>query len=241
MTLAKFINKFITDDCIKIMNEIPNESIDCIITSPPYNIRAYNNKIPDIQRNRDKKISQKMADLSNNGYDTYNDNMKTEEYIKWQQNCLLEMFRILKTTGAIFYNHKQYNSKYGMRDLATPSVAILGKALRQIITWDKSVLITFNEYTFANRTEQIYLIAKLNCKLNRQIVDKGDIWRIQTKTDKNHPASFPIEIPTKCIAAMKNCDIVLDPFSGAGTTACAAYKADKNFIAQIISEMDSSV
>lgn len=74
-------------DCLELMKDIPNNSIDLIITSPPYNIgKMHSNKLQ---------------------FGTYNGNdMKEEKYQEWQIKVLNECFRILKDDGSVFYNHK---------------------------------------------------------------------------------------------------------------------------------------
>lgn len=74
-------------DCLEIMKDIPDDSIDIIITSPPYNIgKMHSNRLQ---------------------FGTYDGNdMKEEDYQQWQLDILKEYFRILKDDGSLFYNHK---------------------------------------------------------------------------------------------------------------------------------------
>ena len=96
-----FINKIICGDCISVMKQIPDESLDLVITSPPYNLK--NSTGNGMKDGRGGKW--KNAALVN-GYSNHNDNMPHKEYVQWQRNCLAEMFRLIKNDGAIFYNHK---------------------------------------------------------------------------------------------------------------------------------------
>lgn len=67
---------------------------------------------------------------------------------------------------------------------------------------------------------------------------RGNCWYIPYKTirssdkERPHPATFPIEIPEKCIKlyGISNNMVVLDPFMGIGTTSLASYKLDVNCV-----------
>ena len=86
-------NKIILWDCLEEMKKIKSWSIDLIITSPPYNL--WNN-----HHTWTKKIK------------SYEDNMPEKDYQKWQIECLNEMFRILKDSWSIIYNHKNRIKKW---------------------------------------------------------------------------------------------------------------------------------
>jgi modification methylase len=94
-------NKIILGDCLEVMRGLPSESIDLIVTSPPYNLKnSTGNGMKDSRGGKWKN-----AELVN-GYTHHNDCMPHEEYVKWQRECLKEMFRLIPDDGAIFYNHK---------------------------------------------------------------------------------------------------------------------------------------
>jgi modification methylase len=71
------------------------------VTSPPYNIK--NSTGNGLKTKGNKRW--RNAGLVD-GYDGYEDNMPHDEYVEWQRACLTEMLRLIKPTGAIFYNHK---------------------------------------------------------------------------------------------------------------------------------------
>ena len=74
-------------DCLDGLSRIADESIDCIITSPPYNIGKF--------RSESKK------------YGTYmNNDLPEHQYQEWQIEVINECYRVLKKDGSMFYNHK---------------------------------------------------------------------------------------------------------------------------------------
>ncbi len=100
--LTNYLNTITAGDCIKVMNDIEKNSIDLIVTSPPYNLK--NSTGNGMSQNT--KTGKWAGNPLQNGYSDHSDNMPHKEYVKWQRNCLRQMFIILKEDGAIFYNHK---------------------------------------------------------------------------------------------------------------------------------------
>src|SRR6476620_419635 len=101
-SVEEYLNKIICGDCLQVMKKMPAESIDLIITSPPYNLK--NSTGNGMKDGRGGKW--KNAELIN-GYSDHHDCMPHDEYVKWQNDCLQQMFHLLKNDGAIFYNHKR--------------------------------------------------------------------------------------------------------------------------------------
>ena len=86
-----FLNKIVCGDCLEIMNKIPDESIDLVITSPPYNLK--NSTGNGMKDGRGGKWSN--AALIN-GYSKHDDCMPHEKYIEWQRNCLRGNLKSIK-------------------------------------------------------------------------------------------------------------------------------------------------
>ena len=223
-----YINNIICGDCLEIMKDIPDQAVDLVVTSPPYNLnirKTFNNTT-------NWKGKWNKSKLQSSGYDKHNDYMPEDKYILWQNNVLKECFRVLKDTGAIFYNHKWrvQNGNYQQRlDI------IDGLPLRQIIIWKKSGGINFNEGYFLPTYEVIYILAKPKFKLPPKINRFGDVWEIHQERGSWHPAPFPVELASRCIQATTG-DIILDPFSGSGTVALAAKALKKSYIGIDISK-----
>ncbi|MFH1200537.1 MAG: DNA methyltransferase, partial [Candidatus Micrarchaeota archaeon] len=72
------LNKLHVKDCIEFMRELPQDCIDVIVTSPPYNIG--------------KK------------YAAYKDDKTREEYLAWMEQVAVESKRVLKDKGSFFLN-----------------------------------------------------------------------------------------------------------------------------------------
>lgn len=217
----EFLNKIICGDAVKIMKQIPNNSVNLVVTSPPYNLK--NSTGNGMKDGRGGKWANAALQ---NGYSHYNDNMPHKEYVKWQRDCLTEMFRVLSETGAIFYNHK-WRVQDGL--LQDRQDIVSGFPVRQIIIWKRKGGLNFNPGYFLPTYEVIYLIAKPKFKLAPKANAYGDVWEFTQEMKNEHPAAFPVKLIDRIVEST-TAKVILDPFMGSGTTAISALSFKKNYI-----------
>jgi modification methylase len=119
------------------MKEMPDNSIDLVVTSPPYNLKnSTGNGMKSCT------TSGKWAGAAlQNGYTHHDDCMPHDKYVEWQRSCLTEMFRLIKNDGAVFYNHK-WRVQDGL--LQDRQDIVSGFPVRQIIIWKRKGGINFN-------------------------------------------------------------------------------------------------
>ncbi len=92
-------NIIYNEDCLETLAKMEDNSIDLIVTSPPYNKNFYapsSGKSESWSAMRGRQIP----------YDVYNDSMSPQDYENWQKKIIAECLRVLKPTGSLFYNHK---------------------------------------------------------------------------------------------------------------------------------------
>ncbi|MGR3913236.1 MAG: site-specific DNA-methyltransferase [Gammaproteobacteria bacterium] len=211
--MTRWLGRFHHGDAREMMNRMPANSVDIIVTSPPYNIKQSTGN--GLQCGRGGKWPKaRLID----GYADHADCMPHADYAAWQRDCLRAMMRLLRPDGAIFYNHKwrvQGGLLQDRRDIVDAF------PVRQIIIWQRAGGINFNRGYFLPTYEVIYLIAKPKFQLAPKANALTDVWRIPQESNTAHPAPFPLELAQRCIAAAPG-QIVLDPFMGSGTTAIAA-------------------
>ncbi len=215
-------NKIIHGDCLEVMRALPEKCIDIIITSPPYNLLNSTGNGLKKNTNCGKWKNASIKD----GYKDYDDNMPYPEYVEWQKQCITEMYRLMKEDGAIFYNNKNRVQGGLLQDRRE---IVKGFPLRQIITWKRSGAINFNAGYFLPITEQIYMICNKAFKLRKGTNKLTDVWEIKQEMKNPHPAPFPEALIDRIIESTEG-TLVLDPFSGSGTTAVCARKDNKDFI-----------
>lgn len=219
--IEQYIDRIINADCMEVLKQLPDNSVDIVVTSPPYNLKnSTGNGMKDGRGG--KWANAALID----GYENYDDCMPNGEYAKWQHEVLLELVRIIKDDGAIFYNHKwrvQAGLIQDRRDI------VYDVPLRQIIIWKRKGGINFNAGYFLPTYEVIYLIAKKDFKLAPYANRYGDVWEIMQEQRNDHPAPFPVELIDRIISSTTG-KIILDPFMGSGTTAVVAAGLGRHFI-----------
>ena len=222
-----FINQFICGDAVQVLKQIPDESLDLAVTSPPYNIKnSTGNGLKDGRGG--KWASAALIE----GYATYKDNMPHKKYVKWQREVLAEVMRILKPTGAFFYNHK-WRVQAGL--IQDRQDIVQDFPVRQIIIWQRAGGINFNKGYFLPTYEVIYMIAKPDFKLAPKANAAGDIWTFPQEMNNRHPAAFPVALIDRIISST-TAQTIIDPFMGSGTTALSARKLERDFIGIDIAE-----
>lgn len=122
-------------DALAYLRQLPDASVDCVVTSPPYNMRT---TIRGAKLCSPHNNNWGASALLTTGYSDFDDAMPYEDYIKWQRSILSECLRVIKDTGAIFYNHK-WRIQSGVLD--TKSAITDGLPVRQIIIWNVVAVI----------------------------------------------------------------------------------------------------
>lgn len=224
------LNKIHNMDVLDGLRQIDDESIDIIITSPPYNKAGLNGKCKGAKWN-------KTIDYGN---DVNIDNKPEDVYQDWQLEILKECYRVLKKDGLMFYNHKNRIVK-GKGYIISPYEWLLKSEfkIRQEIIWNRKSGPNPDPSRFTPVYENIYVLTKDKNTIFKRKKDaehKTDIWTINPDRHNDHPAPFPIDIPRNILHNIeveedrdKNI-IVLDPFMGSGTTARAAIEKGYNYI-----------
>lgn len=222
-------------DCLNIMKTIPDNSVDVIITSPPYNKAGYEGFI----RKRHSKDSWKQRNVDY-GNDEKNDFMPENLYEEWQIKVLNECHRILKENGSMFYNHKIRVSKH---KASHPIEWILKSKFifRQQLIWDRGNSPAVAPIRYLPTTELIFWLTKKAIQPNfyrkKNINFIGEVWRFNAQPNDLHPAPFPTELPNNILDCIDNENItVLDPFMGIGTVGISAIQHKMNFIGIEIDE-----
>ena len=195
-------NMIYQGECVEIMKEIKDSSIDCIIIDPPY-------FLPATHYQTRKKQIRNFADLG-----------ILEFFFK---NVFEEFKRILKPTGTIyiFCDGQSYPLFWFY---LYPFV----KNVRPLI-WDKKTSI--NGYSWRHQYEMI-IFAELPDQKPIPTGDGDILRYSAVKVDvRKHPAEKPLDLISSLMKkSSKETGIVLDPFLGSGTTAVACKNLGRKFI-----------
>ena len=220
----------IQKDCIEGMKEFDADSIDCIVTSPPYNKKGLLGKV---------KQGNQIWGKFNIDYNSYGDDMPEEEYQAWMVAFLNECYRVIKPNGSIFFNHKPRRHK-NRSYLPTDFIQHSDANLYQLIIWDRRNSPNIRNDVLVPCTEHIYWLCKDKPKVYRDAIQpeyKTEVWIISPEKQKKHPAPFPKQLVRNCIQLTTlEGDTVLDPFMGSGTTAIVAEELNRKWIGFDIDE-----
>lgn len=244
--------EFFREDCIKGMQKrLEPESIDVIVTSPPYNLGI--------------------------NYSTYNDKISREEYLDWLDAWAQQVQRVLKPDGALFLN---IGSKPSDPWVPFEVAGIMRSHfhLQNTIHWIKSIYIENSSYgkkqdisvghykpinskRFLNDLHEFvfHFTKNGNVPIERLAIGvpykdksnvtrwegakhdkrcRGNTWYIPYQTiqhrikDRPHPASFPPRLVEMCIKlhGHENGLTVMDPFLGIGNAATACANLGVDFV-----------
>ncbi len=228
--------KIIQGDCLQYMKNMKDESVDLIVTSPPYNIGKEYEKI-----------------------------MPLQEYVQWCETWLNELFRVSKPNGILWLNLGYVSVDNKGKAIPLPYILWdkIPFYIMQEIVWHYGAGVACknsfsprnekwlfcvknkNKYTFhldKVRVPTKYPNQKKNGKLkcNPNGKNPSDVWDIpkvtsgknrSSKEREKHPAQFPEAIINRILKCCSNeNDVVFDPFLGSGTTCAVANKLNRNFI-----------
>lgn len=230
-------------DCLPWLQSLPDDSVDCIVSSPPYNIG--------------KEYERRRA---------------LQHYLAEQSQVLRECVRVLKPTGSIFWQVGSYSINGSLVPLDVkffPIIEELGMIPRNRIVWIRPHgLHARNKFSARHETilwftksdnykfslDEIRVPQKYQNKKSWRGANKGeltcnpagknpgDIWAFQNVKHNHeertiHPAQFPEDMVSRMVlSTTAPGDTVLDPYMGTGTVAVVARDHGRHFLGAEIDE-----
>ena len=224
------LNHIYNESCLVTLKRIKDNSIDTVITSPPYNM--------NLRIRNGKYCSRQIVKELTTKYDNFTDNLDIDEYNKFHSQVLSELLRVSKL---VFYNIQLLT---GNKRSVFKMIGDYSDYLKDIIVWDKGHAEPAIQQQVLNRQTELILVFEKDYPISRQFrsstFKRGslkDIWQIARnrnngkKKDKSHGATFPEKLVATILENFsKKGDKVYDPFLGTGTTAVVAKKMKRKFI-----------
>ena len=261
--LDNYLNKITNGDCREVMREMPANSIDLMVTSPPYGVGI--------------------------AYDSFDDDINFEAYKEFSREWLSEAFRVLKPDGRLALNipyeiNRQEKGGrifmvaelwnilasigykfYGVVDLEESSPhrskttawgSWMSPSSPYIYNPKECVLLCYKQLSkkqtkgtpqWKSWVEQVEDKNNPELLVNKKMYEKSDKddfislvygqWNYFADTRQQTKATFSMDIPVRAMKILSyKEDIVMDPFMGSGTSAVAAEFVGRNWVGVELSE-----
>ncbi|MCD4794759.1 MAG: site-specific DNA-methyltransferase [Bacteroidales bacterium] len=232
----KHENKIICGDSLKILKKIPDNCIDLVFTSPPYNFgleysdneddRKWENYFEHLFAIFDEtiRVLKYGGRIIVNLQPLFSDYIPSHHIIS---NYFLNRKMIWK--GEILWEKNNYNCKYtAWGSWKSPSSPYLK------YTWEFLEIFSKGDLKHPGKKEDIDITAE---EFKKFVVAKWSIAPERKMKEYGHPAMFPEKLVERALKlfSFKN-DIILDPFNGVGTTTAVAKRLNRRYLGIDISE-----
>lgn len=247
MKIENFVNKIINEDCIIALKQIPKNSVDLVVTSPPYDdLRDYNNELL-WDFNTFKKVAKALHRvLKDNGVivwvvgdktDNGNKSLSSFKQALYFQQLGFNIYDVIiyEKSGTGPPHSKRYFNAFEY-------MFVISKGMPKTINLLKdkpNKWAGYSTYAEITRREKDGTLTNKGKKVVNEFGVRTNIWRYSNgkgfstkdKIAYEHPAIFPEKLVEDHINSWSNPgDIVLDPFGGSGTTAKVAKQLGRNWI-----------
>lgn len=224
------INQVIQGDCLEVMKELPENSIDMVLTSPPYdNLRTYNGYTFDFEGIAKELyrivrdggvVVWIVGDATVKGSET-GTSFKQALYFK-EIGFNLHDTMIYAKQNPVPYHHNRYNPQFEFMFILSKGVPKTFNPIQENTKGFKT-----GKYRYPDGSLKV-----ANTPIIKETKMLNNIWYyVVGGKGNNHPASFPEKLAEDHILSWSNeGDIILDPMAGSGTTLKMAKKNNRNYI-----------
>ncbi|MCK4352862.1 site-specific DNA-methyltransferase [candidate division WOR-3 bacterium] len=223
---SQFLDKIFCKSSEK-MEELPDNSVHLMVTSPPYNVGK-----------------------------EYDENLTLEEYLKFLKRVWKEINRVLVPGGRVCINNANLGRKpyIPLHAFIVRDMLDLNFLMRGEIIWNKDssaspstawgswlsaanptlrdiheYILVFSKESFGRKNTN-----RRNTISKREFLElTKSVWTFPAEPARKvgHPAPFPVELPYRLIQLYTyEGEVILDPFMGSGQTAIAAIKANRHYV-----------
>lgn len=227
---AEFTNKIVCGNSLDLLRQLPDNCVDLVFTSPPYNFGM--------------------------GYDTHDDQTDWPTYFRMLWEIFDECIRVTKHGGRIIVNTQPLFSEYiPSHHLISQGFLERGLIWKAEILWEKnhrncaytawgswkSPSGPYFKYTW--EFLEVFCKGDLKHEGSSQMADitgnefktwvdaRWSIAPERNMKDYGHPAMFPVELAYRALKLFSfQGDVILDPFNGAGTTTLVAARTGRRYL-----------
>lgn len=213
------MNKIYLGDALELFKQIPDGSIDCIVTDPPY---------PTINggsggKDSSSTVNRPTGILSKNDGKIFKNN--SIDIANWLPEC----YRVLKANAHIYIMTNFLNLEYYMK-----VVREVGFDIHNLLIWEKNNA-TPNRWYMKNC--EYIIFARKGEAFPINFCGTKTVLQIKNVKNKTHPTEKPVELMEILVNnSSQPKEIVLDPFCGTGATLVASLKNGRQYIGFEIDE-----
>jgi len=264
--IEDYVGKVINGDCIEVMAKMPESSVDLIVTSPPYGVGIeYDSFNDDIEFEQYKLFS---ASWLREAYRVLKDDGRIAMNIPYEINrqdkggrilMVSELWQVMKSIGYKFYGIVDLEEDSPHRSKTTAWGSWMSPSAPYIYNPKECVLLAYKKTHIKKiKGEPEWVGEVMDVEQEDGTTKKKTVYQDEHKkefmelvygqwdyfadTKQMTKATFSMDIPMKAIKILtyRN-DIVLDPFTGSGTSICAAEIGGRRWIGIELSENYSKV
>ena len=264
--IEDYVGKVINGDCIEVMAKMPESSVDLIVTSPPYGVGIeYDSFNDDIEFEQYKLFS---ASWLREAYRVLKDDGRIAMNIPYEINrqdkggrilMVSELWQVMKSIGYKFYGIVDLEEDSPHRSKTTAWGSWMSPSAPYIYNPKECVLLAYKKTHIKKiKGEPEWVGEVMDIEQQDGTTKKKTVYQDEHKkefmelvygqwdyfadTKQMTKATFSMDIPMKAIKILTyRDDIVLDPFTGSGTSLCAAEIGGRRWIGIELSENYSKV
>lgn len=213
-------------DCLDRMKEIPDNSVDLVLTSPPYNM--------NLRIRNGKYVSRQIVKELSTKYDDYDDNLPMDDYFNLLKNVVAECLRV---SDLVFFNIQALT---GNKPALYRLMGEYHDKIKELIIWDKVNAQPAIGGGVLNSQFEMIIVFQNSAPESRKFSDANfergtmsNVWNIKRERQpiKGLGAAMPSELASLVIRSFaKPGQTILDPFVGSGTTGVEALNHGCKFI-----------